>query len=100
MQIQGLETALKMYKLDNGTYPSTEQGLQALVEAPSSGKLAAKWKDGGYLDKKKVPLDPWNNEFVYLSPGVNGDFDLSSYAIDGEAGGEGDGKDINSWEIE
>jgi len=100
LQIQGIETALKMYRLDNGTYPSTEQGLQALVEAPSVGNLPPKWRKGGYLEKGKVPLDPWRHEFIYLSPGVNGDFDLSSYAIDGEAGGEGDAKDINNWEIE
>ncbi len=100
LQIQGIETALKMYKLDNGVYPSTEQGLQALVEPPTLGQLPAKWREGGYLDKSKVPVDPWGNNFIYLSPGLNGDFDLSSYGKDGEAGGEGDGKDINNWEIE
>lgn len=100
LQIEGIGTALKMYKLDNGMYPSTEQGLQALVEPPAIGKLPPKWREGGYLEKGKVPLDPWGNTFVYLSPGLNGDFDLSSYANDGEAGGEGDGKDINSWEVE
>ena len=100
LQIQGIDTALKMYKLDNGSYPSTEQGLQALVEPPTIGQLPAKWREGGYLEKGRVPLDPWGNNFVYLSPGLNGDFDLSSYAKDGEAGGEGDGKDINNWEIE
>ena len=100
LQIQGIETALQMYKLDNGIYPSTEQGIQALVELPSTGVLPPKWREGGYLEKRKVPLDPWGNEFIYLSPGINGDFDLSSYAIDGESGGEVNGKDINNWEIE
>ncbi len=100
LQLEGIETALKLYKLDNGMYPTTEQGLQALVESPSSGKLPPKWRSGGYLEKSKVPLDPWNNEFVYLSPGLNGDFDLSSYGGDGEPGGEGDARDINNWEIE
>jgi general secretion pathway protein G len=100
MQIQGIETALNLYKLDNGLYPSTEQGLQALVEPPSVGVLPRKWRSGGYLEKSKVPLDPWGNDFVYLSPGTHGDFDLSSYGIDGEAGGEGDNADINNWEIE
>ncbi|MGW8195240.1 MAG: type II secretion system major pseudopilin GspG [Desulforhopalus sp.] len=100
LQIQGIETALKMYKLDNGMYPSTEQGLLSLVEPPSTGKLPPKWREGGYLEKGKLPVDPWGNEFVYLSPGVNSDFDLSSYGADGEAGGEGDGKDINNWEVE
>lgn len=100
IQIQAFETALNMYKLDNGTYPSTDQGLQALIAPPATGQLAAKWRDGGYLEKNKLPLDPWGNSFVYLSPGLNGDFDLSSYGADGEAGGEGNGKDVNSWEIE
>lgn len=100
LQIQSFETALKMYKLDNGIYPSTEQGLQALVAPPASGKLPPKWREGGYLEKAKIPLDPWGNNFVYLSPGLNGDFDLSSYGLDGEAGGEGNAKDINNWEIE
>jgi len=99
VQIEAMETALKMYKLDNGVYPSTEQGLQALVEPPSSGKLAPKWREGGYLEKNNVPADPWGNDFVYLSPGVHGDYDLSSYGADGEAGGEGDALDINSWEL-
>jgi len=100
LQMQGIETALKLYKLDNGMYPTTEQGLQALVESPNTGKLAAKWRDGGYLEKNKVPKDPWGSEFVYLSPGLQGDFDISSYGGDGESGGDGDAKDINNWEIE
>ena len=101
MDIASLETALKMYKLDNGMYPSTEQGLQALVEAPESGVIPKKWRKGGYFEKNKVPKDPWGNEFVYISPGVNGDFDIISYGLDGVPGGEGDdNKDINNWEIE
>jgi len=100
LQIQGIDTALKMYKLDNGGYPSTEQGLQALVEPPTIGQLPTKWREGGYLEKGKVPLDPWGNNVVCLSPGRNGECELSSYAKDGEAGGEGDGKDINNWEVE
>lgn len=100
MLIGSIETALKMYKLDNGVYPSTEQGLQALIEAPSTGKLAPKWRKGGYLEKGRVPRDPWGNQFVYLSPGTHDDYDLSSYGLDGEAGGEDDSADINSWELE
>ncbi len=100
LEIQALDTALKMYKLDNGMYPTTEQGLQALVEPPAVGKLPPKWREGGYLEKSKVPLDPWGNNYVYLSPGVNGDFDLTSYGADGEAGGDGNNKDINNWDIE
>lgn len=100
LQIRGIETALKMYKLDNGNYPTTEQGLQALVEPPTTGKLPPKWRTGGYMEKGKLPLDPWGNEFIYLSPGLNSDFDLSAYGNDGESGGEGDAKDVNNWEIE
>ena len=89
-----------MYKLDNGVYPSTEQGLQALVEPPSVGVLPKKWREGGYLEKSRIPKDPWGNEFVYLSPGVHDDYDLSSYGPDDQEGGEGKDADINSWEIE
>jgi general secretion pathway protein G len=98
IQIESLETALKLYKLDNGNYPSTEQGLQALVEAPATGTPLKNWRQGGYLEKGKVPKDPWDNDFVYLSPGAHGDYDLASRGADGEAGGEGKNKDINSWE--
>jgi general secretion pathway protein G len=100
VDIVALETALKLYKLDNGVYPSTEQGLQALVEAPQAGTLPKKWREGGYLEKGKVPKDPWGNEFIYLSSGVQGDFDIISYGADGAPGGEGTNKDINNWEIE
>ena len=101
MDIATLETALKMYKLDNGVYPSTEQGLLALVEAPETGVIPKKWRKGGYIEKNRVPKDPWGNEFVFISPGVEGDFDLISYGLDGVPGGEDeDDKDINNWEIE
>jgi general secretion pathway protein G len=100
MDIQNLETALKLYKLDNGSYPTTEQGLQALVEKPETGVVPPKWKEGGYLEKGRVPSDPWGNDFVYLSPGLQGDFDIISYGSDGVPGGENENKDINNWEIE
>ena len=100
VDISALETALKMYKLDNGIYPTTDQGLQALVEKPETGNVPRKWKDGGYLEKSKVPRDPWGNDFVYLSPGAHGDFDIISYGSDGVPGGDGQNKDINSWELE
>lgn len=101
MDIATLETALKMYKLDNGDYPSTEQGLTALIEKPETGTIPKKWREGGYLEKHRVPKDPWGNEYVYISPGVNGDFDIISYGKDGVAGGEGEeNQDINNWEIE
>ena len=100
LDIQNLETALKLYKLDNGSYPSTEQGLQALVERPETGIIPKKWKKGGYLEKGRVPKDPWSNDFVYLSPGLKGDFDIICYGGDGVPGGEDENKDINNWEIE
>ncbi len=99
VDIQALEQALKLYKLDNGRYPTTDQGLQALVDPPSVGKLAKKWRNGGYLDKSRVPKDPWDNDFVYIAPGLHGDFDLMSYGPDGEPGGEGIDADINNWEL-
>ena len=100
IQIESLASALKFYKLDNGNYPTTEQGLQALVAAPESGNAPKNWRKGGYLEKGKVPKDPWGNEFVYLSPGVNGEFDLISYGADGVPGGEDKDKEINNWETE
>ena len=100
VQMESIETALKLYKLDNGSYPSTEQGLHALVEAPTVGQLPRAWREGGYLEKGRVPKDPWENEYVYLSPGVHSDFDISSYGADGEPGGEDKNKDINNWELE
>ncbi len=100
MQIESLETALKLYKLDTGMYPDTEQGLQALVEPPETGIIPKKWRKGGYLEKGRLPKDPWENEFVYLSPGLRGDFDIISYGADGVPGGEDKNKDINNWEIE
>jgi len=100
MQIESLETALKLYKLDNGMYPDTEQGLQALVEKPEVGIIPKKWRKEGYLEKGKIPKDPWGNDFVYLSPGIHAEYDIISYGADGVPGGEGKNKDINSWEIE
>ena len=100
IQIETFETALKMYKLDNGSYPSTEQGLQALVEAPTTGRLPRKWRDGGYLEKGKIPKDPWANDYIYLSPGVHGDFDIMSYGDDNSPDGEGKDADVNNWENE
>jgi len=97
--IHSFETALDMYKLDIGSYPSTDQGLQALVEKPASGNMS-RWRDGGYLTKRKISKDPWRNEYIYVSPGSNGDVDLSSNGADGLPGGEGTSKDINNWDID
>lgn len=98
VQIKNIETALKFYKLDNGNYPSTEQGLNALVTKPTVGLIPKSYKDGGYLESKKVPKDPWNNDYLYISPGEHGDYDLYSYGADGAKGGEGKNSDITSWE--
>ncbi len=100
VQIESLETALKLYKLDNGVYPGTEQGLQALVEQPDTGVLPKKWRKGGYLEKGRVPKDAWGNEYIFLAPGTNSDYDIISYGADGVPGGEDENKDINNWEIE
>lgn len=98
VQIKSLEEALALYKLDNGFYPSTEQGLQALVTKPDVGRIPARYREGGYL--KKVPVDPWGNEYVFVSPGTHEEADIMSYGNDGQPGGEGKDADVNSWEIE
>ncbi|WP_069857566.1 type II secretion system major pseudopilin GspG [Desulfoplanes formicivorans] len=98
MQIESLLTAVKKYKLDTGEYPSTEQGLIALVEKPTVGKVPANYPEKGYISK--VPLDPWNNNYVYISPGEHDDVEIISYGADGEEGGEGANADIRSWELE
>lgn len=97
IMIEGIETALKLYRLDNGLYPTTEQGLRALVEASTIQPVPRNWREGGYLEKGKVPKDPWGNDFVYLSPGTQGELDLISYGADGQPGGEGKNKDITNW---
>lgn len=98
VQIKNIETALKLYKLDNGSYPSTEQGLGALVAKPTVGVIPKSYKDGGYLESKKMPKDPWDNDFLYVSPGEHGDYDLFSYGSDGAKGGDGKNADITSWD--
>jgi len=100
IQIKNFETALKLFHLDNGFYPATEQGLSALVEKPSTGQLPQKYREGGYLEQKKIPLDPWGNPYVYISPGVYGDYDIMSYGADGKEGGEGKNADIKSWDMQ
>lgn len=100
VDIKTMETALRLYKLDNGAYPTTEQGLEALISAPETGALPRKWRKGGYLEQRKLPADPWGYAFIYLSPGAHGDYDIISYGADGAPGGEDAGADINNWEIE
>jgi general secretion pathway protein G len=99
VQLKNIGSALDLYKLDNGLYPTTEQGLEALVTEPTTPPLPTNWKKGGYLPK--VPLDPWKRPYVYLSPGIhNAEYDLFSYGADGEVGGEEISKDIANWELE
>ena len=88
--------ALKLYRLDNGRYPTSEQGLRALVEKPTADPIPNNWKDGGYLER--LPNDPWGNPYQYLNPGVHGEIDVLSYGADGKAGGEGNDADIGSWQ--
>ncbi len=97
-QIRSFEEALGMFRLDNGFYPSTEQGLQALVTKPTIGRIPPRYKDGGYI--RRIPNDPWGNPYVYLSPGVHGEFDLLSYGADGQPGGEGDNAEIANWKLD
>lgn len=100
VQIRNIEGALQLYKLDNGVYPSTEQGLKALIEKPSVGVVPKKWKLGGYL--QKLPEDPWGNPYKYLSPAPaqRGDYEIMSMGTDGEVGGEGVNADITNWNLE
>ncbi len=100
VDIATIETSLKLYRLDNGTYPSTEQGLLALIEKPTTEPAAPNWKAGGYLEKKSLPKDPWGRDYLYLSPGIHDAFDIISYGADGAPGGEGKNADINSWELD
>lgn len=95
--ISTLMQALKLYKLDNQRYPTTEQGLQALIAKPTTGPAANGWKSGGYIEK--LPKDPWGNSYQYLSPGVKGEVDVFSYGADGQPGGAGADADIGSWEL-
>jgi general secretion pathway protein G len=100
VDIAAIETSLKLYRLDNGFYPTTEQGLKALIEQPTTEPVPAKWNENGYLDKRSIPKDPWGREYLYLCPGVNGDYDILSYGADGAPGGEGKNQDIKSWELD
>lgn len=93
-QIESLCTAIETYKLDTDRYPAQEEGLNALVSSPGE---AANW-NGPYLSKRKVPKDPWGNEYVYTYPGNNGDYDIVAYGADGQEGGEGENADVVSWE--
>ncbi len=94
--IAAIVQALKLYRLDNGNYPTTDQGLFALVQKPASQPLPPNWKQGGYLDK--LPRDPWGSDYQYLSPGVRGEIDVFSLGADRARGGEGNAADIGNWD--
>jgi general secretion pathway protein G len=95
--IRELETALTLYRLDNFRYPTSEQGLDALVKRPADPALVH-WKEGGYV--KRMSKDPWDRPYVYESPGAHGDFDLYSLGADGQPGGEKNDADIGNWNLE
>lgn len=95
--IRALESALNLYKLDNFSYPSTDQGLEALVEKPSGSPEASNWKKGGYIGR--LPVDPWGSPYQYLSPGSRGEVDIFSLGADRRPGGEGADADIGNWEL-
>jgi general secretion pathway protein G len=100
IQIKNFEGGLKFFKMDNGFYPATEQGLSALVEKPATGREVKNWKEGGYLDAGTIPLDPWGYAYLYISPGVhNKEYDIVSYGADGAEGGEAEDADIQSWAL-
>ncbi len=95
--LRGVESALKFYRLDNFAYPSSEQGLQALVTRPNDPNIR-NWKTGGYLDR--LPKDPWGKQYLYLNPGQNSEIDIYTFGRDGRPGGEGIDADIGNWELE
>lgn len=93
-----LESSLDMYKLDNGHYPSTAQGLQALLRKPDSAPLARNYRHGGYI--KRLPTDPWGNDYLYLSPGEKSLFDIYTLGADNQENGEGAATDIGNWNLQ
>jgi len=96
--IRALESALNLYKLDNFVYPSTDQGLQALAQKPGGTPEPRNWKQGGYIDR--MPKDPWGQEYLYLSPGVQGLIDIYSFGADGQQGGDGVNAEIGNWNLD
>jgi len=95
--IRALESALNLYRLDNYIYPTTDQGLESLVQRPS-GSNVRQWKEGGYLDR--LPNDPWGHPYQYLSPGTHGPIDIWCWGADGQPGGEGVNADVGNWSLE
>ncbi|RJQ50357.1 MAG: type II secretion system protein GspG [Nitrospiraceae bacterium] len=98
IQLKNFETALRLFKADNAFYPSTEQGLEALISPPETGQIPEHYKAGGYLEKKNIPKDPWGHEYIYISPGASNDYDITTYGADGQPGGNGYDADISNWD--
>ena len=97
MQIRQLQAAVQLYKTEQGRVPTQQQGLEALVEKPTTDPVPENYPDEGYLDTRTVPKDPWNKEYIYLAPGQHGEsFEIISYGSDGEPGGEKDAADLSS----
>lgn len=97
-QMSNIANALDLYRLDNSHYPSTQQGIEALVSRPSGSPEPKNWNPDGYL--KSVPEDPWGNQYQYMSPGAEGAYDLYSYGADGQEGGDGDAADISVHDLD
>ena len=95
--IAAIMQALKLYRLDNQRYPTSEQGLSALVARPTSPPVPPNWKPNGYLER--LPKDPWGNAYQYLNPGLRGEIDVFSFGADGQPGGTGFDADIGSWDL-
>ncbi len=95
--LRGIEQALNMYRLDTYQYPTTEQGLEALVRKPTDPNVAGNWKAGGYIPR--LPKDPWGNEYLYLNPGNHGEIDIYTLGRDGRPGGEGLDADVGNWDL-
>jgi general secretion pathway protein G len=99
-EIKSIESALKMYRMDNSNYPTTEQGLDALFKKTDIEPIPRNWKKGGYIEATETPKDPWGNYYIYRSPGENDrDYEIISLGADGKEGGEGVNADIKSYEI-
>ena len=98
VEIRQLGTALELFKLDNGYYPTSEQGLEALASKPTSGRAPSNYPEAGYIER--IPKDPWGGTYIYICPGVHGEYDISSYGPDGEEGGDGKNEDVQSWNLQ
>ena len=97
-QIRNFDQALELFHLNNGFFPTTDQGLNALISKPTMSPEPKNFQNGGYLKARSVPKDPWGNAYLYICPGENGDYDIISFGSDGREGGEGGARDISNWD--